>query len=340
LENSPAKILIIDTAWLGDVVFTTALMGAVRKQWPSACVDLVVAPRAEPIVRDHPFLRRLWVYDKRDRERSLMALVRLGRRLKRERYDAVFCAHPSLRSRVLTLLSGSPVRVGYKGFGSSVCFTRAIPNDLAVVPDHAQRRLNLLRALGVPGSAEPLFVGMNTEGRLQAEDLLARSGISERRMLGLICGSAWRTKRWRTENFAELGTRWVAETGGAVLVFGGKAERESVNRICAAVGSNAISVIQEPLPLVFALLARCETVVGNDTGLSFLAIAAGCPRVLVLYGSTQVNYAFPTPHRAIIAGVPCCLRRTGHGAQHCKWSHEPWCMAQISDERVWNAIKP
>ncbi len=340
LENSPAKILILDTAWLGDVVFTTSLIGAVKRQWPSSQVDLLVAPRGEPIVRHHPLLTQVRTYDKHGREKSLKALFRLGRELSAEKYDLVLNAHSSLRSRILTRLTNAPVRVGYEGIGARAAFTHVIPNDLALEPDHVARRINLLRALGIQASAEPLSVHVDPEEKQHAERFAEEHHINGRPLLGLICGSAWKTKQWSAANFGKLGERWVTERSGSVLVLGGEAERTIVERISTAIGPQAIPCIQSPLPFVAALLNRCDIVVGNDTGLSFLAIAAGCRQVLVMYGSTQLNYSFPAPHHAITAGVPCCLSRTGHGAQHCKWGDEPWCMAQISVERIWREVHP
>ncbi len=337
LENSPAKTLIIDTAWLGDVVFTTSLLGAVRKAWPGTELHLLVAPRGEPIVRDHPHVNRLWVYDKAGRDKSLGSLVGLGRRLREEKFDLVLSAHPSARSRLLTRLTQAPVRVGYAGFGARLCFTHIVQNDLAVEPDHVERRIALLRKLGVPATAEPLHVGISDNGRAWAESYLNSLDHNGGPILGLVCSSAWSTKRWPPGNFADIGRKWVHERSGVVVVIAGRQDHSLAQDICTQIGARAFPLIQEPIPNVAAILARCKTVVGNDTGISFLAIAAGCPRVIVLYGSTQVNYAFPPPHQALTAGVPCCLSRTGHGAKRCKWSEKPWCMEQISVERVFGA---
>jgi len=339
MEDPPTRILIIDTAWLGDVVFTTSLIGAVRLRWPSAEIDVLTAPRGEPILHGHPDVRRLWIIEKRGKHRNLSGLQSIARELRRERFDVVLNAHPSFRSRLLTALVAAPIRVGYEGFGSRWCFTHRVQNDLAVEPDHVERRLDLLRALGGSVVAAPLKAAVPETERSWAKQHLQRC-VGDRPLLALVPGSAWETKRWPVENFAALTARWIGEMDGAVMALGGESECASIARLWQLDEKRVLPVVGEPIPRVMALLSHCEVVVGNDTGVSFLAIACGAQRVMVLYGCTQVNYAFPEPHRAITAGVPCCLPRTGHGARRCRWSREPWCMAQIAVERVWEEILP
>lgn len=339
MEDAPQRILILDTAWLGDVVFSTSLVGAVRNLWPNAEIHMVVAPRGEPIVRNHDALHRVWVLDKRGRHRSLRGLHRFGNTLRQFGFDLILNAHPSLRSRLLTAWIKAPLRVGYRGWASGLCHTHVVPNDLAVEPNHVERRIALLRALGYPVNAAPLSVNVDADESSAAVRFLGDHGLADRTLLGLIPGSAWETKRWGESRFAELAGGWLEKPESGALIFGGKAEAETLERIGKECGSGAIPVLDAPIPLVAALLSKCSVVVGNDTGISFLAIAAGCPRVLVLYGCTQVDYAFPPPHQAITAGVPCCLPRTGHGARRCHWGDEPWCMSQITVDQVWKAIK-
>ncbi|MDD5087531.1 MAG: glycosyltransferase family 9 protein [bacterium] len=339
MEDAPRRILIIDTAWLGDVVFSTSLIGAVRNLWPRAEIHMVVAPRGEPIVRHHGALSRVWVLDKRGRHRTLRDLLRFGGVLRQFGFDLILNAHPSLRSRLLTAWINAPVRVGYRGWASNLCHTHVIPNDLAVESDHVERRIALLRALGYSVKAEPLAVQVDESDNREASRFLEENDLAERRLLGIIPGSAWETKRWHSKRFAEIAERWLRKPEHGVLIFGGKSEAETLERIGSEGGRGAIPVLNAPIPLVAALLSKCSVVLGNDTGVSFLAIAAGCPRVLVLYGCTQVDYTFPPPHQAIAAGAPCCLPRTGHGAHRCRWGDEPWCMSQITVERVWAAIE-
>jgi len=338
LEKPPRRVLIIDTAWLGDVIFTTSLIGATRRAWPGSEIHVLVATRGELLLKAHPQIDRLWVYDKGGRERRLGSLMRIAEHLRRTEFDMVLNAHPSFRSRLLTWLTRAPVRVGYHGFLSSLMFTHRVSNSLHVEPNHAARRVALLRQLVPDADGVRLEVGVSDETGASVSRELHDRGIAESPILALIPGSARNTKMWPTERFAEIAARWIAEREGHVLVFGAGREQAVVEEIVGEAGGRAHGFVNRPLDLVAGLLSRCDCVVGNDTGVSFLAIAAGAKRVLVIYGCTQVNYHFPGPHRAVEAGVPCCLPRTGHGQSRCRWADRPWCMEQLGVDRVWEEI--
>lgn len=340
MENSPARVLIIDTAWLGDVLFTTALIGAVRERWPLCEIDLLTAPRARELVDHHPDIREVWIYDKHGQESGIGSLKNLATKLNEKNFEVCLCAHPSTRSRYLCSLLNSPIRVGYKGFLASRAFTHIIHNDLAIEPDHVERRINLLRAITVITHTPPLKIGLTSDEQDWAKEHLIHLGTNHGSILALIPGSARRTKQWEIERFCSLALQWKAENpSGSVLVFLGPKESGMLAKF-SELRDHGVFIIQDSLRHCAALLSNCTATVGNDTGVSFLAIAAGCPKVLVLYGSTQVNYTFPTPHRAIAAGVPCCLPRTGHGEARCKWTNgPPWCMSQISEDIVMQHIR-
>ncbi|MBI5059500.1 glycosyltransferase family 9 protein [candidate division KSB1 bacterium] len=340
MEIKPARVLIIDTAWLGDVVFTSALFGAVKHCWPDCALHVVVAPRGLLVIEGDPRIAQIHVLDKRVRHRSVFGLREFANTLRPLGFDLVLNAHPSFRSRLLTRWMEAPVSVGYRGFLAESCFTHVIDGDLARQADHVQRRLELLRpfAKDIPAVAPEVHV---TEADRQAATGWLEAGGAEHPILGLVVGSAWRTKRWPIDRFETLAEEWLQVSKGSVIVFAGDSEAElaqSVQRVSAA---RVRLAIQQPLGLVRGLLKSCEVVLGNDTGITFLAAAVGGPRVIALYGSTQVNYLFPPPHLALHAGVPCCLSRYGHGGMHCRWHEQgdAWCMKQISVERVWEEVR-
>jgi heptosyltransferase-2 len=338
--EDPQSILIIDTAWLGDAVLTTSLVGSVKTHWPAAKLHVLVSPRGQAVLSGHPMIDNLWVFDKRGKDRGLFGLLRLASGLRQVGFNLILNAHPSFRSRILTCLTGAPERVGYSGFGANWCFTKHIAYDPAAEPDHIGRRNALLQLVTGPWPAEPPFVPVLPESAAWSADFLHRHQAMGKPLLGLIPGTAWETKRWPLESYSELAAHWIQERDGAVLVFGGTAERDMVTGLCQFNLQRIIPVIQEPLPNVAALLHACTSVVGGDTGVMFLAAAVQKPQVLALHGCTQRNHPFIPPSRAITAGVPCCIDRAGHGAHRCKWQEGySWCMSQIPVERVWNALE-
>jgi heptosyltransferase-2 len=333
MENTPTRILIIDTAWVGDVVFTTALVEATKKLWPEASLDLLIAPRAAGIVRSHPHIREVILYDKAKSERGASALFALGRRLHERKFDMVLCAHPSFRSAMLARMTRASVRAGYKAPWAPFCFTHACANDLAVEPFHVERRLNLLRAAGFSVEDPGIHVAISSEVKEFAARFLTEAKVSSP-LLGLVPGSAWATKRWPAKKFRELAAAAGKRLHAQSLILAGKEDSVHLREIVQGVEPEPILVLGQSLEHVAALLSRCQWVVGNDTGLSYLAVAVGGPAVRVLYGSTQVNFRFHAPHQPIVAGVPCCCRRTGHGKRKCSWGDPPVCMNAIEPERV------
>ena len=95
--------LVIQTAFLGDVVLTTPLLEALaRRHGP---VDVVTTPAAAPLLETHPAVRRVIPYDKRRADRGPRGLLRLARTLRAARYGIAYLPHRSLRSAALALAS-------------------------------------------------------------------------------------------------------------------------------------------------------------------------------------------------------------------------------------------
>jgi ADP-heptose:LPS heptosyltransferase len=113
------KILLVRLRLIGDVVFTTPVIRALRRRYPHARLDYLVEPAAAPIVTGNPHLNEVIVAPKPRGLGRLMADVRLARTLRSARYDIVIDLHGGPRSGWLTWASGAPRRIGYdiKGRG-------------------------------------------------------------------------------------------------------------------------------------------------------------------------------------------------------------------------------
>lgn len=141
----PKKILVIQTAFLGDVVLTTPLLQALRDRFPRAYLAALVIPGTREILAGHPSLDDVLVYDKKSRGRERRGLISTARLLREKRFDACLLPHRSFRSALLALLAGIPVRIGFVQSLGSFLYTRRVRRDSSRHEVH--RNLQLLSPL-------------------------------------------------------------------------------------------------------------------------------------------------------------------------------------------------
>ena len=205
-----ARVLVIQTAFLGDVVLTTPLLAALAEQ--HGPVDVVTTPGAAPLVETHPAVRRVVAYDKRGRDRGWGGLRALARRLGAERYERAYLPHRSLRTAALALLARIPARIGFHdGWPFFYTEVRRRPSG-----GHEVDRL-LALAQQPPGAYAPTLHPTPDDERA-AGAALAAGGITEGEPFVVVApGSIWGSKRW--PHYGELAGRLAAQT--AVVVVGG-----------------------------------------------------------------------------------------------------------------------
>src|SRR6266516_6301397 len=195
--------LVIQTAFLGDVVLTTPLLSALAAE--RGPVDVVTTPIAGPLLETHPSVRKVIQYDKRGSDRGWKGVRSLARRLKAERYERAYLPHRSLRTATLALLARIPSRIGFSG-GWSFLYTEARPRPRT---GHETDRL-LALADEPPGAYPPQL-------HPTAVDEQAAAAIIDGAFVALAPGSIWGSKRW--PYYGEL-ARQLADHAGVVVLGG------------------------------------------------------------------------------------------------------------------------
>src|SRR3982074_404865 len=108
------RILLVRLRQIGDVVFTTPAIHALRARFPDAHLAYIVEPAAAPIVAHNPHLNEVIVAPRARGVRGVADDIALGRRLRAERFDVAIDFHGGPRASLLTWLSGAPLRIGYE----------------------------------------------------------------------------------------------------------------------------------------------------------------------------------------------------------------------------------
>jgi heptosyltransferase II len=327
--------LVVQTAFLGDVVLTTPLLAALAAR--HGPVDVVTTPGAAPLVETHPAVRRVIRYDKRGKDRGLVGLVRLARALAAERYEAAYLPHRSLRTAALVWLARVPTRVGFAD-GWPAFYTEVRPHRRDV---HAIERLLALAGV-VPERPRPMLVVTDADRAATAAFLDAHA-LGEP-YAALAPGSIWGSKRW--PYFADLARRLAEQVG--VLVVGGSEDAGLGDEIVRAVGEQsgmgragraANACGRLTLRQSVEAIRRAVLLVTNDSAPLHFAQAVGTPTVAI-FGSTVPAFGFgprgPRDQVVELAGL-ACRPCSPHGPPRCPLGHHQ-CMRGLTVEAVLHAI--
>jgi heptosyltransferase II len=328
LMTGEIGLLVIQTAFLGDVVLLTALLRAVKKVFPKAELFALVIPSCAEVVegwvdhiltidKHHPDVKSNW--------RKLTAQV------KYLNIGAALLPHRSARSGLFARDADIPIRIGFDRGGGTPFHT----HHAAYLPwlYEGKRNLELLRLLtdvddnGLPELRVP------DGARAGVSKLHIEFGLKESEYAVMAPASVWMTKRWPVEHFRKLCEMLMSDYGLRVVVVGGSRDRE----LCA-------QVLTEP-ELNFAgrmnaleaatLMQGARLVVTGDTAPAHLATASGA-RQVIIFGSTAPRFGFlpPTPRARALGLDIWCRPCTDHGRERCPRSRRAPCLWQITPEAV------
>jgi len=327
--------LVVQTAFLGDVVLTTPLLSALAAR--HGPVDVVTTPLAAPLLETHPAVRNVIAYDKRGGDRGWTGLRKLARRLRAEQYERAYLPHRSLRTAALGVLSRIPSRIGFSGKWSFL-YTVARPKPAL---GHESDRL-LALADEAPGAYPPHL-------RPTAEDERVVAGVlAEIRLDGavpfvaLAPGSIWGSKRW--PYYPELARHLVDRL--PLVVIGAREDAALGVEIQRAAegGTGRQPVVNACGKLTLrqsaALIGQAALLVTNDSAPLHLATAMGT-QIVALFGPTVTEFGFG-PLRAgdVTLGLDGlqCRPCSPHGPPRCPLGHHR-CMRELTVEAVTRAIE-
>ncbi len=340
---SSAKVLVIQTAFLGDIVLATSFLANLRKLLPGAEIRLLTTPAGAKALTPNGLGIAPISYDKRGKHRGFGGFVGMAKTLRAYQPELVFCLHRSIRSTLLAKLSGART-FGFHDGAGSVLFDKRVTRPKNVF--EAEKNHALLKAWAGEGAALlPLFpvLGLNQEDAIASAMLL--EGLGD--FVAFAPSSVWATKRWPSAHFAQLAEQlWEKRSLPCVLVGG--SEPADIEAASAIVESVRASGKQMPLPLnltgktslgsLKGVLARAKLVIANDTAPLHVAIAMGAP-VLGVFGPTTKSLGFFPLAPAGRSGVaehpnmpcrPCGL----HGHHACPLGHFR-CMLELSADAVY-----
>ena len=345
-------ILVVRLSARGDLVFASPLARALRRRFPEARIAWAAEERAADVVRHHPCLDEVIVWERIAWKRMLLrgrwsALAKAAadfvQLLRDRRFDAVVDAQGLLRTGLLAFLTGAPVRIGLGSREGSRIFMTHFVERGGEPRKIASEYAHLASVLGLPTEPFPLEVARSPRETASARKLLAETGLAPAdgtaRHAGFVAACPFTTrfyKHWLEERWSRLIRLLPERTGLGVVLLGGPGDRAAADRMLGA--SPAPPVVdlvgRTTLAEASAVVAACSVLVGVDTGLSHMAHAYRRPAVL-LFGSNTPYLDPPGASVSILhSGRSCSPCR---GKLVCGGRIE--CMSDLSVESVLTEVE-
>lgn len=303
LARAQRLVVVTKFRFMGDTIVATPFLEQLRYHYPSAHISLLTSPTAVTALRGCAFVDELIPLQLRKGKRWQHTLELLHR-LRQGNYEAAFLLNRSLHCAAVCAWARIGVRIGYINEYRRLLLTVPIPYffDRNEVDCH----LDMLRALGLPAfDALPTLCFSEAE-RHQAWETLTARGVrpGQGPLIGIQPGSNDAPIReWGATRYARVADALVDETGGQVVLMGGKGEEETAQAMADAMRHPAVNLVGT-LPLREALTAigQCDLWLGNDTGLLHAAVAQRVASVGLFGPNKVVRWGYETPrHRSLVA---------------------------------------
>ncbi|QKG56214.1 glycosyltransferase family 9 protein [Hymenobacter sp. BRD128] len=358
MPDSPLATLLIQTAFIGDVILATALVEYLAEHALGQPLDVLVRRGNEGLLAGNPHIRRVLIWDKKSQKYP--NLVRLLKQVRAERYGRVVTLQRFASTGFLTAFSGAPERVGFAENPFSRFFTRRVPHVIGDGTHEVARNLALISGfqLLVSGSQTPTKnqkpKTSNPQPRLYptlADEAAAAPYAAVGEYICLAPTSVWFTKQYPEEKWLELLAALPASL--PVYLLGGPPDTAACERLAQAAARPGLVNLSGKLSLLAsaALLRGAVLNYVNDSAPLHLCSAVDAP-VCAIFCSTVPAFGFGplssfsriVEHPGPLACRPCGL----HGHARCPLGHfrcareieTAQLLGVLAEARAWRATRP
>lgn len=328
------RVIIVQTAFLGDVILTLPLCAAVRKQFPHSKIIMVTTPAASDLLRGLSIIDDVIAFDKRNTHKGIRQQRQLAGSLASTESTTVLVPHKSLRTALFVRSLRADRVVTYDDAA-----TRWIASDVVPYPQHlhdTQRHLELLRPLIVPEEDIPSVESLLPLPLADTSraDLPWNASSSAPRIV-LAPATVWPTKQWPVDRMRQL-ARALLHEGMQVCVIGDSSVAGVLADVVGVQDLCGRTTLQEAA----AVVASADCVVANDSAPVHLASLQNVG-VVAIFGPTVPEFGFGplgTRSRVVQRSDLECRPCSAHGGSRCPLGTHA-CMTGIDVETVENAVQ-
>ncbi len=332
LPQGLKRILVVCPNWLGDVLFATPFLRALKSAYPEAQLDVLLPMRVQAVLKNNPLIHETIPYNERLNVGSFLGTLSLSAKLRKRSYDAGILLTPSCSKSRLLRSSGIHIRAGYARAGKDRSMTHCVPSPPAQT-HKIDTFLNLAAGLGIPSCGREMDFFPDEPSRLSVQNKLRDAGVGAGEPYVVIhIGGNWLLKRWPLSHFAYWIKLWLQTQKGSVVICGTSSEMELSLRLSDGIKDKRLVSLcgQTTLDELAWLLRGARLVVSNDSGPAHLAATQKTP-IIGLFGPTSADLTGPVssgPWHIFQARVGCAV------PCYYKTCSDHLCMQSITPQAV------
>ena len=283
------KILIIHTAFIGDIVLSTPLIQKLKDLYPKSEIDYLTLPTNQSVLYNNPNLNEIILYDKKGKDKGIKGFLRILKILKQKKYDYAVIPHRFIKSILLAKLAKIPDIVGFDVATGSSLLDKKVHYDMK--KHEVERLLNLVE---YEGEKIPVRIYPAKENFVKIEKMLKNSGYTgkkEQKLILVAPGSQRPEKMWPIEKYREVIQKLKKNENYFIGITGSKAEKELPLNF--EKDKNVIDFRGEISLVEFgALISKADVVVGNDSSPIHIASGFEKPFVIGIFGPGKRSLGF------------------------------------------------
>lgn len=353
------KYLIINPFGVGDVIFTTALINAIKESEPFSSVSYWCNSRVKDIFKDDPRIDKVFALTRGDLKKifeesvfkGICRLLNLLAAIKKEKFDSTIDFSLDSRYGFISFLLGIRKRIGLNYKKRGVFLTHRI-NICGYSDKHvAEYYLDLLRFIdNSPLKSKPynlkIFVSENNS--IKARIIFERAGIKDIDTVVAVspgAGASWGRnasfKHWSAIKYAQLADKIINVFKAKVLIIGDISEQPIADIVVTAMKNQTVNLTGKiGLPELFAVLKNTRLLITNDGGPLHIASALGI-RTVSIFGPVDERVYGPYPlsdeHIVVKKDIACRPCYQKFKMPVCSYNKE--CLNALSTDEVFEAVR-
>jgi heptosyltransferase II len=333
VSNTPKSFLVIQTAFIGDVILATAVVEKLHRVYPNAAIDFLLRKGNESLLTGHPQIREVLVWDKK--RGKIKNLFKMTGQVRTNRYEVIVNIHRYASSGLITAFSGASQKIGFKKNPWSFAFTRKIRHDFGSNVHEVDRNQKLIESLTDSIRELPRLYP-------SVQDFERVKKFQTGNYICVAPTSVWFTKQFPAAQWIDF-IRSIANQFEHVYLLGAPTDKSVCDSIQKGVGSDRVVTLAGQLSFLesAALMKEATMNFVNDSAPMHLASAMDAP-VTAIYCSTIPAFGFgPLSTKSVIVQTTenlSCRPCGSHGHKACPQGHFK-CATTVSTQSLLSVLK-